>query len=149
VRRLSTADIADIYRVRRHIETAAADADLEARHREDLARAFQALERAAAEREWSPLVEADLAFHRALVGVLGSDRLDRVQRALELELRLAFSLAAFVDREFEDPDPLVADHRAILDHLLDGDADRFRARLLEHLDRHEAGVTRAFETLDD
>jgi DNA-binding GntR family transcriptional regulator len=151
VRRLSTADIADIYRVRRHIETAAADAgrDLQPHQRRELTGALEALERAAARREWAALVEADLAFHRALVALLGSPRLDRLQRGLELELRLAFSITAFVEREFDDPDPIVADHRLILEHLLDGDAARFRARLLDHLDRHERAVIRVFEGLDE
>jgi DNA-binding GntR family transcriptional regulator len=43
----------------------------------------------------------------------------------------------------------VADHRAILEHLLAGDAPGFRARLLDHLDRHERSVVRVFEALDD
>jgi DNA-binding GntR family transcriptional regulator len=151
VRQLSAADIVDIYRVRRHIETAAADAgrSLEPHQRRELTGALAALERAAAAREWASLVEADLAFHRALVALLGSERLDRLQRTLEIELRLAFSITAFVEREFDDPDPIVADHRQILEHLLDGDADRFRARLLDHLDRHERAVIRVFEGLDD
>jgi DNA-binding GntR family transcriptional regulator len=149
VRQLSTTDIEDIYRVRRVIETAAADAALEPQQRRELTGALEELERAAAGREWTSLVEADLAFHRALVALLGSERLDRLQRALELELRLAFSITAFVEREFDDPDPLVADHRLILEHLLDGDAARFRARLLDHLDRHEKAVIRVFEGLDD
>jgi DNA-binding GntR family transcriptional regulator len=151
VRQLSAADIVDIYRVRRHIETAAADAgrSLEPHQRRELTTALAALERAAAAREWASLVEADLAFHRALVALLGSERLDRLQRTLEIELRLAFSITAFVEREFDDPDPIVADHRQILEHLLDGDADRFRARLLDHLDRHERAVIRVFEGLDD
>lgn len=149
VRRLSTADIADIYRVRRLIETAAADVALAPRHREDLGRALAALEAAAAGREWAPLVEADLAFHRALVAVVESERLDRLQRTLDLELRLAFSITAFVEREFDAPEPIVAEHRAILEPLLAGDADRFRARLTDHLDRFEAAVTRVLEGLDD
>ena len=123
VRRLSPADIADIYRVRRHVETAAADAARpHAGSATRLAGALEELERAAAAREWAPLVEADLAFHRALVALLGSERLDRLQRGLELELRLAFSITAFVEREFDDPDPIVADHRLILERLLAGDA---------------------------
>jgi DNA-binding GntR family transcriptional regulator len=151
VRQLSTTDIEDIYRVRRIVETAAADArrDLTPEQRRELTGALEELERAAAGREWAPLVEADLAFHRALVALLGSERLDRLQRSLELELRLAFSITAFIEREFEDPDPIVADHRLILEHLLDGDAARFRARLLDHLDRHEKAVIRVLETLDD
>ena len=149
VRQLSTADIEDIYRVRRHIETAAAGRDFDPHQRRALTEAFEALERAAAGRDWAALVEADLAFHRALVALLGSERLDRLQRALELELRLAFSITAFVEREFEDPDPIVEDHRLILEHLLQGDDTRFRARLLDHLDRHEQAAIRVFEGLDD
>jgi len=150
VRRLSTADIADIYRVRRHVETAAAQVAgaITADQRRELTGALEELERAAAAREWVPLVEADLAFHRTLVALLGSERLDRLQRGLELELRLAFSITAFVEREFDDPDPIVADHRLILEHLLAGDAARFRARLLDHLDRHEQAAIRVFEGLD-
>jgi DNA-binding GntR family transcriptional regulator len=150
VRRLSTADIEDIYRVRRVIESAPADAGraLTPEQRSGLTGRLEELERSAAGREWASLVEADLAFHRALVALLGSERLDRLQRTLELELRLAFSITAFVEREFEDPEPIVADHRRILEHLLDGDAARFRERLLDHLDRHERAVIRVLESLD-
>jgi DNA-binding GntR family transcriptional regulator len=149
VRQLSAADIEDIYRVRRLIETAAADVvDVAPERWSALTGAFEELERAAGERDWGSLVEADLAFHRALVGLLGSERLDRLQRSLELELRLALSITPFVEREFDDPEPIVTDHRLILEYLLDGDADRFRARLLDHLDHHEKAVIRALETLD-
>jgi DNA-binding GntR family transcriptional regulator len=150
VRQLSPTDIQDIYRVRRIVETAAADvAPLSPQQRSGLTSALADLERAAAGREWSSLVEADLAFHRALVALHESERLDRLQQALELELRLAFSITAFVEREFDDPDPIVADHRLILEHLLDGDAAGFRARLLDHLDRHERSVIRVLGALDD
>jgi DNA-binding GntR family transcriptional regulator len=149
VRQLTAADIEDVYRVRRLIETAAADAvDLTPDRRSALTAALEELERAAGARDWASLVEADLAFHRALVALLGSERLDRLQRSLELELRLAFSITAFVEREFDDPDPIVADHRLILEHLLDGDGERFRARLLDHLDHHEQSVIHALATLD-
>ena len=113
-----------------------------------LAVAFDDLRAAARDRDWTGLVEADLAFHRALVGLLMSERLDRMQRSLELELRLAFSISAFVDREFEDPAPIVEDHRLILEHLRSGDTERCRQRLLAHLDKHETGVIRALEALD-
>lgn len=151
VRQLSATDIEDVYRVRRLLETAAADAapTLTPAQQEGLSGAFADLERAAEDREWTSLVEADLAFHRALVALHGSERLDRMQRALELELRLAFSITAFVEREFDDPDPIVADHRLILEHLLDADAAAFRARLLDHLDRHEQAIIRVLRALDD
>jgi DNA-binding GntR family transcriptional regulator len=151
VRQLSPTDIEDVYRVRRLVEAAAADAGptLSPQQRSELTGALDDLERAAAGREWRSLVEADLAFHRALVALHGSERLDRLQRALELELRLAFSITAYVEREFDDPDPIVADHRLILEHLLDGDAAGFRARLLDHLNRHERAVIRVLEALDD
>lgn len=149
VRQLSEADVRDIYRVRRVIESAAIDAahDSGAERRAALGAALDDLHAAAAARDWTGLVEADLAFHRALVGLLMSERLDRMQRALELELRLAFSISAFVDREFDDPAPIVEDHRLILEHLRDGDTDRCRSRLLAHLDKHENGVIRALGAL--
>jgi DNA-binding GntR family transcriptional regulator len=149
VRQLSSADVRDIYRVRRVIESAAVDAARQSapERQAALTTALDELERAAEERDWTGLVEADLAFHRALVGLLMSERLDRMQRSLELELRLAFSISAFVDREFEDPAPIVEDHRLIVGHLRDGDLDRCRSRLLAHLDKHENGVIRALEGL--
>jgi DNA-binding GntR family transcriptional regulator len=149
VRQLSAADVRDIYRVRRVIESAAIDAARasSAERQAALTTALDDLERAAGAREWAGLVEADLAFHRALVGLLMSERLDRMQRSLELELRLAFSITAFVDREFEDPAPIVEDHRLILRYLRDGDIERCRSRLLAHLDKHENGVIRALEAL--
>lgn len=98
VRRLSVADVDDIYLVRLALEPAGmADVDPE-----ELA-AVVAEARQASEREdWRGVSTADLRFHQVVVSGLGSARFDEMFHAVLAELRLAF--AQVVDgRRFHEP----------------------------------------------
>jgi DNA-binding GntR family transcriptional regulator len=97
-------------------------------------RALAPLERAiadlAAARGVPEGVEADAAFHLAIVAATGVDRLvAAAERALR-EVRLLLCAA---DRATADLDVQVAGHRALLDAIAGGDAGVARRALLDHL----------------
>jgi DNA-binding GntR family transcriptional regulator len=145
---LGVRDARDIYLVRQVIETAAVERaaarPLEAS--EYLAPAVERLEHAAAAHDLDGLVEADLGFHRSLASVLESDRLSALFRTIETQLRLAFSIVAFADREYEQPEPLVDEHRRLHDLIKGGDVDSAKDALLAHLAKYE---TRLIAVLRD
>jgi DNA-binding GntR family transcriptional regulator len=136
---LGVGDARDIYLVRQVIESAAVEraATRPREASEYLSAAVERLETAAAAHDLDGLVEADLAFHRSLAAVLESDRLLALFRTIEAQLRLAFSIVAFADREYEQPEPLVAEHRRLQELITGGDVGAAQAALLEHLAKYE------------
>jgi DNA-binding GntR family transcriptional regulator len=137
---LGVRDARDIYLVRKVVESAAVDraASRPLEVAEYLSAAIERLERAAAAHDLDGLVEADLGFHRSLASVLESDRLAWVYHTIETQLRLAFSIVAFADREYEQPEPLVDEHRHLQELITGGDVGRAKAALHEHLAKYEA-----------
>ena len=138
--RLGVRDARDIYLVRRVIESAAVEraAERPDEAAEQLSAAVERLERAAGAHDLDGLVEADLGFHRSLAGMLESDRLAGLFHTIETQLRLAFAIVAFADREYEQPEPLLAEHRRLQELVTGGNVDRAKGALLEHLARYEA-----------
>jgi DNA-binding GntR family transcriptional regulator len=133
VRELGGQDIRDLFLVRRVVE-------LEAVRRliaDDLP--LVAIDQAVAHREAVEAeavaggrgytveeVDADLAFHRALVHSVGSERLSRTFETLANELRLAF--LAYIDDSGDR-----GDHRAIFEAISARDGDRASELLDLHL----------------
>ncbi len=136
VTRLGAADVRDIFLVRRTVEAAAIDASADATP-EQLAALGEAVEELAAlaPGEAARVVEADLRFHRALVALLGSARIDRMFEQLASEMRLCMAVtdhpAAFSQAE------IVAEHRELYELLQQGKRGRCRKRLLHHLEASE------------
>jgi DNA-binding GntR family transcriptional regulator len=136
---LGVRDARDLYLVRGVIESAAIErvASRRLEVAEYLSAAVDRLEAAAAAHDLDRLVEADLGFHRSLAAVLDSDRLAAVFQTIETQLRLAFSIVAFADREYERPEPLVDEHRRLQKLITDGTVERAKDALLEHLAKYE------------
>lgn len=140
-------DLADVCRARSTLELAAAAAvatcDESALGR--LADPVTAM-RSAAERGDGPgTVEADLAFHRRLVGLLGSTRLDAFYAGLQQEIRLGF---AALDHRAPDPGK-VAEHARLLGLAGARDTEGLDAALRAHLaatERKMRGVLRGAAT---
>jgi DNA-binding GntR family transcriptional regulator len=149
--RLGVRDARDIYLVRQVIESAAveraASRPLEAA--EYLSAAVERLEQSAAAHDLDRLVEADLGFHRSLASVLESDRLERLFHTIETQLRLAFSIVAFADREYEQPEPLVEEHRQLQELITGGDVDRAKRALHEHLAKYETRLVSVLREHED
>jgi DNA-binding GntR family transcriptional regulator len=131
VTRLSEEDVADIYAVRRVIEGAAVGTR-RGLTEEDVAaldEPVRALERARRGRDWRRIVDNDLRFHRRLVRLHRSPRLEQLHAAVLTELRLA---ASIFDRLYEDAGH-VDDHREIYELLVRGEHGRCRKLLDRHL----------------
>ena len=81
---------------------------------------------------WSEAVDADLAFHVALIEAVGSPRLARLHAALEGEIRLCI---AQLRPAWHTPSALAEEHRQVLEGILAGSPPAAEARMREHLDK--------------
>ena len=129
-------DVRDVYRARSTIETAAAGAVAEGEEPrlDPLARAVAAMRAAVKKDSLEELTDADLAFHRAIVALAGSARLDAFYANLQSELRLLLLIA---DREAPDA-AKVADHERLLELVAARDGPALSAALAEHIEAAEA-----------
>jgi DNA-binding GntR family transcriptional regulator len=121
VKRLTELDVHEIYRVRLVLETAAVDrtANLD-RARLAPVREVVSLEEVARDAgDWPAVATHDIAFHRRLVELLDSARLNAYFAALLAELRLAFAiptdpsefLGPFIPRNRKIAELLESGHR--------------------------------------
>jgi DNA-binding GntR family transcriptional regulator len=121
------ADVADVYGARRVLEGAGLEALLFSR---DVRALSAALDQLAAARSVPEGVEADAAFHLAIVAATGVERLvAAAERALR-EVRLVLCAS---DRATADLGAQVAGHRVLLEAIAAGDAAAARSALEAHL----------------
>lgn len=144
VRRLSVADVRDLYRVRRVIEVAAVrhggqapPAVLTA-----IKEAVAEAERAAEQGDWKAVGTANSRFHQALVALNQSPRLDESMRHLLAELRLVFHVMKN-HRSFHEP--FVARNRELLGLIAAGRSEEAARYLESYLDEAERMLLRAYE----
>lgn len=140
VTQLSEEDVAEIYRVRRILETTALAA-AEGAAPETLAGLEEAateLEDAVERGDWARATEQDLLFHRRLVALLGSLRLETFAGGLLSELRLGL---AAVDR-YDGRAAMAEEHRRLLALARRGRSESARRLLLEDLARGEESLRR-------
>ncbi|MFE5325001.1 GntR family transcriptional regulator [Embleya sp. NPDC056575] len=133
VRMLDPDDVTDIYAVRRALEGTGLRAVCTAAP-ERIAALHAAVaggEAAAEVGDWAEVGTADLRFHRALVALAGSPRLDEYMTRLIAELRLAF-LAMPSARALHEP--FLRRNREIVDLLAGGDFDGAAVVLDRYLD---------------
>ncbi|TDB91100.1 GntR family transcriptional regulator [Actinomadura sp. KC216] len=137
VRRLTAADVRDIYRARRALEVQAATASalVEDEQFADMEAAVIAGERAERERAWAAASTASLRFHQALIALLGSRRLDDFFHSLLAQLRLAWGETQ--DEELFQRSWAVRD-RELLDLLRTGHRTQGVGALLVYLDDSES-----------
>ncbi|TCP47242.1 DNA-binding GntR family transcriptional regulator [Tamaricihabitans halophyticus] len=144
VRELSKSDISDLYRVRRLIECTALR-NVHSIRPEQLQRLHEAVRDgkiAAAEQRWGLVAAASVRFHEALVGLLGSERLDSLISEILAEFRLAYALmddtetfhSAFLKRNAE-----------LADRIGAGDLDGAAELLESYLADSEAALLPRYE----
>ena len=85
------------------------------------------------------VVEADIAFHRALVNALQSRRMTRLYESLAGEVHLC--MAQVQAHHLVHPSHIVEEHEAILDAIAAGDVERAVREITEHLDRASKVLT--------
>ncbi|MBS1845627.1 MAG: GntR family transcriptional regulator [Actinobacteria bacterium] len=136
---LSEQDVADIFRVRWTLEMAGvgASAYVDAARLQPLRDAIAAMASAALADELGPMIEADVEFHRQLVGLLESPRLNRFFEELQGELWLCLAL---ITRLPEKPDPLIDEHTELYELMTGGEQVRCRRQLEQHLAESEENL---------
>jgi DNA-binding GntR family transcriptional regulator len=133
---ISADELGDIYRARHVYEIAGLRVMLRTRPVDVswLSAAVERMGEAAVAGDERALVEADMAFHLALVAAAGSRRLTRAAQGSLMELRLVLSVA---DRLGEDLPALVADHQHLIDVFRAAGVRESVAALEDHLERGE------------
>jgi DNA-binding GntR family transcriptional regulator len=140
--RITPDEVRDIYAARRVFEVAGLEALLR-RRPVDVSWLEAAIERmgeAAVGNNGRALVEADLAFHLAIVAAAGSRRLTRAAQGALMELRLVLSVA---DRARDDLPALVADHQYLVEVFRSGHLREAKSALEDHLSRAEVMARQA------
>ncbi len=143
VRLLDASDVVDLFAVRRLVECAAVrqagtpSAEAIARLEAIVADAS----RAAAEQRWSDLGTANMLFHQAIAGLLGSRRVDELMRQILAELRLVFQVMTD-PRDFHEA--YLPRNRAILATLAGGDPADAERMLHEYLRDAERQLLAAY-----
>jgi len=150
VRTLTDQDVVELYRVRRMIELAAlralgdpADArtDLKPERFGKVAEAVRDAETAAAQGDWQDVGTANLRFHRALVELAGSARIEEFMAQILAELRLVFHVMKDPRRFHE---PYIARNREVLVALEGGDTVGAEELLEHYLDDAERQLREAY-----
>jgi DNA-binding FadR family transcriptional regulator len=135
----TTLFVRDLFELRRMIEPAAAALAAVRADEEDrrtIAEAFSAMETAA---DVQASIEADLAFHRAIVLATGNSLLASFSPAIEASLAVSFR----VSRAGMTLPHVVPMHRAVAEPILRGDAEGARAAMNTLLDRSESDAAKA------
>lgn len=128
---LTSAQIADIYRVRVLLECSAlAQAPTDPPRAARMRAAVDEAERAVAAGDWRGVGTANMHFHEQIVALAGSPRLDGWMRQLTAELRLAFVAAPDIEALHR---PFVAMNEQIAATYEGGDAHRAAELLRDYL----------------
>jgi DNA-binding GntR family transcriptional regulator len=149
VRTLSEQDVVELYRVRRLIEIAALRSLGDAAGLEGglakVAESVAEAELAAKEGRWQDVGTANLRFHRALVDLAGSTRIEEFMAQILAELRLVFHVMENPRRFHE---PYIGRNRELLEALRAGDVTRAETLLGEYLDDAESQLVQAHAELN-
>lgn len=130
---LGSEDVQDVYRARTAIERGAAEVILERDPQgaaDQLDAAMLPMAAAAVDLDVNALTDADLDFHKTLVGLADSPRLRRMHDTLLVETRLCIAAANATYDQLADA---LKEHRAIVDALRTGRRDVVDAAIEAHM----------------
>jgi DNA-binding GntR family transcriptional regulator len=140
---LDADDIIDIFKLRAALELEAVR--LVAIHDRPLdaaVRAVEELNSLGPDASWRSVVDPDMAFHRAIIDAAGSQRLSQAYAAVQSEILLCL---VQLRPHYEYPAEVAAEHRGLLEPLLDHDLALAEERLRVHLNEAAANLTEALE----
>lgn len=143
---LTASDVADLYLSRSCLESESMRrlAATSTPPPDTARQANKQLAAASADDTLSAFVEPDIAFHRALVGALGSTRLRRMHDGLMTETRLC--MAQVQAHKLLDPTVIVAEHNEILTAIERGAPQAAAEALGVHLDHAARLLTAHLDT---
>jgi DNA-binding GntR family transcriptional regulator len=129
----SPEDLDELYRARIALEMAAAGQPRTAEELVPVRGALQDLMTAYETHDPAVIAEKDLAFHAAIVSLLGSKRIDEFYRQLARELRFFLMVLSIEDREYDIQEGVIEEHTSIMAALETGDPAKAREVLHEVL----------------
>ena len=132
VRTMTAAEVCDIYRIRRVLELNGIEASAKTPSSGfgRLKQAHAALQAAATRKVWQEVATSGLHFHQAIVGFIGSRKLDDFFRVIAAQLRLAF-MTAPDEKAFHTP--WAPRDREICDLILAGERAKAKLALAHYL----------------
>jgi len=125
----SQDDLAELYRARITLELAAVSTPRTPEELAPVRAALQDLMTTYESRDPAAIAEKDLAFHAAIVAMLGSKRIDEFYAQLARELRFFLVVLSVEDREFESQEGVIEEHTSIMAALESGEPERAHAVL--------------------
>ncbi|MGB2851715.1 MAG: GntR family transcriptional regulator [Solirubrobacterales bacterium] len=140
---LDAADINDIFKLRAALELEAVRlVILQEKPLEGAARAAEQLNSLQADAPWRDVVDPDMAFHRAIIDATGSERLARSFATVQSEILLCM---AQLRPHYDHPSQVAAEHRGLLEPLLNQQLELADQRFREHLNEAAANLTEALK----
>lgn len=146
VAELSVDDVADLYAVRRLLELSAV-AHLDAAVDADVtgvdaayAQLTSVVASAVVIDDWAAICEADLDFHKSIVGLHASPRLSRAFQAIRYELSFCLILITVEERRAHRTDRLTSEHDEIRRAVVDRDSALAQRLIRDHLEFYEAAT---------
>ena len=138
VPKLSTAELSDLFAVRKLIELEAVQrvTPLTTNER-DLEYAVRMMEVLSEDDSWDEVLKYDFEFHSAVVHATGSERLQKFFRTISSEMRLALTSFRSVRSSAR---VIAAEHRALLELLKAGDVDAAIAGIRHHIEEAEVFI---------
>jgi DNA-binding GntR family transcriptional regulator len=141
--------VEDLYTARERLERAALSVPLTSDQVTAVEEAYAALDAATASHERADIVAADLAFHAAIVAVMGSRRIDTFYAGLTRELRIYLMALSAYEREYENPLKVVAEHEPLMDAIRAGDAKHAQREVSHHIATNAERVQRLLAARND
>jgi DNA-binding GntR family transcriptional regulator len=139
VPQLTEEDVHDLYFSRLAIESmAVAHLATEGLSPDKAERALRDFDVAAKGESVQGIIDADIAFHQALVECVGSSRVLRMYTSIIGEAHLCMVLKQ--TNHLHLPKAIAREHRAIYDAIVAGDADTAQSKLAQHLHKSERSI---------
>lgn len=144
VRRPTADDVRDLYAARRVIECGALRLwnDVAEAQREAVRAPVQQAVARAEKNDWTRAGQANIQFHRAIVGLAGSTRLSDESDRLFAELMLAFRVAQEINDFYQTYVPW---NRKIVELLNNGTVQQAVDQLIEYFDAAEEDLVGRLE----
>ncbi|MFF9620920.1 GntR family transcriptional regulator [Streptomyces griseosporeus] len=138
VRRLTQADVRELFELREALEVYAAGLAASRATEEELAELRHLLDKAAAATEAGDaetITDVNTRFHDGILAMAGNSLLISVMEPVDGRLR-------WLTRQNEEWPQLLAEHRQLYDAIASGDPDRARAHALRHVQANYRSTVR-------
>ncbi|MBF9003529.1 GntR family transcriptional regulator [Vibrio sp. CAIM 722] len=143
VRRMTRADVKDIYRVRRTLELQAINSGRHIKREiiHSMQDSLEMMQSAAENNNWNQVATYSLRFHQSIVNAIGSPRFDLFFSTIIAQLRLLFANAP--DEEFFQK-PWVEKDQSLLNFLISNQRELAAEHLNQYLDQSEQMLLSVF-----